>query len=58
MGPMKIEQDDLTRPAIHELLNEHLRSMYELSPPESVHAADLNGDYIDDSNSAFMTMRL
>ncbi|MEO5692153.1 MAG: hypothetical protein ABIQ72_03440 [Usitatibacter sp.] len=55
---MKIEQDDLTRPAIHELLNEHLRSMYELSPPESVHAADLNGDYIDDSNSAFMTMRL
>lgn len=38
---MKIEVDDLTRPAIHALLNEHLQSMYELSPPESVHALDL-----------------
>ena len=38
---MKIEFDDLTRPEIHALLNEHLRSMYELSPPESVHALDL-----------------
>jgi putative acetyltransferase len=38
---MKIEIDDLTRAEIHALLNEHLRSMYELSPPESVHALDL-----------------
>ena len=38
---MKIEKDDLSRPEIHALLNEHLRSMYELSPPESVHALDL-----------------
>lgn len=38
---MNIETDDLTRPAIHALLEEHLRSMYELSPPESVHALDL-----------------
>ncbi len=38
---MNIELDDLTRPAIHALLNEHLQSMYELSPPESVHALDL-----------------
>ena len=38
---MKIEIDDLSRPAIHALLNEHLRNMYELSPPESVHALDL-----------------
>ncbi|MDX6614821.1 MAG: putative acetyltransferase [Blastocatellia bacterium] len=38
---MKIEIDDLSRPAIHALLNEHLQSMYELSPPESVHALDL-----------------
>ena len=38
---MKIETDDLTRPEIHALLNEHLQSMYELSPPESVHALDL-----------------
>ena len=38
---MKIEIDDLTRPAIHALLNEHLRSMHALSPPGSVHALDL-----------------
>jgi putative acetyltransferase len=38
---MKIEIDDLSRPQIHALLNEHLRSMHELSPPESVHALDL-----------------
>ena len=37
---MKIEIDDLSRPAIHALLNEHLQSMYALSPPESVHALD------------------
>lgn len=39
---MQIELDDLTRPEIHALLNEHLQSMYELSPPESVHALDLD----------------
>ena len=39
---MKIEIDDLTRPAIHALLNEHLQNMYELSPPESVHVLDLD----------------
>ncbi|CAN5793322.1 GNAT family N-acetyltransferase [soil metagenome] len=39
---MKIEIDDLTRPAIHELLEEHLRNMHELGPPESVHALDLD----------------
>ncbi|MEO7390610.1 MAG: GNAT family N-acetyltransferase [Ramlibacter sp.] len=38
---MKIETDDLSRPAIHALLNEHLQNMRELSPPESVHALDL-----------------
>lgn len=38
---MKIEIDDLSRPALHELLNEHLHSMYALSPPGSVHALDL-----------------
>lgn len=37
---MKFELDDLSHPAIHALLNEHLQSMYELSPPESVHALD------------------
>ena len=39
---MKIELDDLSRPAIHALLDEHLRSMHALSPPESVHALDLD----------------
>jgi putative acetyltransferase len=38
---MKIEIDDLSRPAIHALLEEHLRHMHELGPPESVHALDL-----------------
>lgn len=38
---MKIEIDDLSRPEIHALLEEHLRNMRELSPPESVHALDL-----------------
>ena len=38
---MLIEIDDLSRCEIHALLNEHLQSMYELSPPESVHALDL-----------------
>ena len=38
---MHIEIDDLSRPEIHALLNEHLQSMPALSPPESVHALDL-----------------
>ncbi len=40
---MKIEIDDLTRPAVHALLREHMRSMHALGPPESVHALDLAG---------------
>ena len=39
---MRIEVDDLTRPQVHDLLQEHLANMYELSPPESVHALDLS----------------
>src|SRR5260221_8062236 len=38
---MKIEVDDLSRPAVHALLNEHLQNMHELSPRKSVHAFDL-----------------
>lgn len=38
---MQIKIDDLQHPAILALLNEHLENMYELSPPESVHALDL-----------------
>lgn len=39
---MHIERDDLSRPAIHALLDEHLRSMRAWSPPESVYALDLD----------------
>ena len=39
---MRIETDDLTRPEVIALLNEHLSNMFELSPPESVHALDLD----------------
>jgi putative acetyltransferase len=39
---MRIEIDDLTRPQVLALLNEHLTNMYELSPPESVHALDVS----------------
>ena len=39
---MKIEIDDLSRAEIHALLDEHLQNMRELSPPESVHALDLD----------------
>jgi putative acetyltransferase len=38
---MRIALDDLSHPEIHALLEEHLRGMHELSPPESVHALDL-----------------
>ncbi len=39
---MRIEIDDLTRPAIHALLSEHLAHMNELSPPMQVFALDLS----------------
>jgi len=39
---MRIEVDDLSRPAVHALLSEHLSNMYELSPPEQVFALDLS----------------
>ncbi|MBC7728567.1 MAG: GNAT family N-acetyltransferase [Microbacteriaceae bacterium] len=38
---MRIEIDDLSRPQVHDLLNEHLANMFELSPPEQVFALDL-----------------
>ena len=38
---MRIEIDDLSRPQVHALLNEHLTNMYELSPPEQVFALDI-----------------
>lgn len=39
---MRIQIDDLTGAEVHALLEEHLANMYELSPPESVHALDLS----------------
>jgi putative acetyltransferase len=40
---MDIRLDDLSGSEVRALLEEHLRSMFELSPPESVHALDLDG---------------
>ena len=40
---IQIRVDDLAGREIHALLEEHLRSMQQLSPPESVHALDLAG---------------
>ena len=38
---MDIRLDDVTGPEIAALLQEHLRDMHRVSPPESVHALDL-----------------
>ncbi len=38
---MNIVEDDLQSQAIADLLQEHLDHMYEISPPEDVHALDL-----------------
>lgn len=38
--PFRIEQDDVTRPQVLALLEEHLRNMHELSPPDQVFAFD------------------
>lgn len=40
---MDIRPDDLTHPAVHALLEEHLADMHAWSPPGSVHALDLAG---------------
>ncbi|HTJ15266.1 MAG TPA: GNAT family N-acetyltransferase [Steroidobacteraceae bacterium] len=37
---LRIELDDLSRAPVLSLLEEHLRNMYELSPPEQVFAFD------------------
>ena len=42
MRSYEIKLDDLTGPKIAELLEDHLREMHEHSPPESVHALDLD----------------
>ena len=40
---MHIKIDDLKGPEVYELLQEHLRSMALHSPPQSVHALDVEG---------------
>lgn len=40
---MEILVDDLTGPEISKLLVEHRQSMFKFSPPESVHALDIEG---------------
>lgn len=37
---MRIEIDEVSRPEVLALLEEHLRNMYELSPPDEVFALD------------------
>ncbi|MGH3352965.1 MAG: GNAT family N-acetyltransferase [Nocardioides sp.] len=39
--PLRFELDDLTRPEVIRLLEEHLEDMYAASPAESVHALDV-----------------
>jgi putative acetyltransferase len=38
---MQIQIDDPALPDVYALLDEHMRNMHELSPPESVHALDV-----------------
>lgn len=40
---MNIVVDDLSGPRIAEFLQEHVQEMRSISPPESVHALDLDG---------------
>ena len=40
---LRICEDELSGAAVAELLREHLDEMYEITPPESVHALDLDG---------------
>jgi putative acetyltransferase len=37
-----IREDDLSGPAVRRLIARHLRGMHESSPPESVHALDID----------------
>ncbi len=39
---LRFELDDLSRPEVVRLLEEHLQEMYATSPAESVHALDLD----------------
>jgi putative acetyltransferase len=41
MNRLQIREDDLTGKEIAHFLREHLEDMHEITPPESVHALDL-----------------
>lgn len=43
MTNMDIRLDDLRHPAVIALLEEHYRTMYEVSPPDSCHVLNLDG---------------
>ena len=41
MSQLRIREDKLTGQKVADLLREHLREMYEITPAQSVHALDL-----------------
>jgi putative acetyltransferase len=51
---MEIRVDDLTGPEIAAFLEEHIRDMRSVSPPESTHALDLE---LDPSHGEIKSMR-
>ena len=51
---MNIIIDDLTDPQVRQLLSEHLDDMNAISPPESVHALDLQS--LQQSDITFWTI--
>jgi len=54
MKDVQIKRDDLSGPEIRALLREHLDNMLDLSPPESVHAMDI--DKLRQPDVAFWTI--
>ena len=52
---MKIAIDDPAKPDVYALLQEHLKSMFALSPPESVHALDVSA--LKQDGISFWTIR-
>jgi putative acetyltransferase len=52
---MHITIDDPARADVYALLDEHLRNMHELSPPESIHALDV--DKLKAPDITFWTVR-
>ena len=52
---MRIGRDDLTRPDVVALVEYHLRSMHEISPPDNVFALDLTG--LTQESVTFWTIR-